>query len=99
MEQFTCVLFLPNEPYVSLLQKQARELERFLQKALSHPHIEVLLQADPKRYPEIKALENTTQRWQRLVSINPVAERFRQLLKGQIVPEEIGHQSVSQKQE
>lgn len=82
-----------------LSQKSATELQRFLEKKLGHPHVEVLLRAAPEKYPELRTLQSAMERWQRLTEANPVLTSFLQLLKGQILPQDITHEAIPQKEQ
>jgi len=99
IEALTCILYLPSEHHVLLSQKSATELQKFLEKKLPHPQVEVLLRAAPEKYPELRELQSAMERWQRLTQLNPVLTSFLQLLKGQILPQDITHEAIAQKEE
>jgi hypothetical protein len=99
IQVLTCILHLPSEQHVLLSQKSATELQKFLEKKLAHPHVEVLLRAAPEKYPELRTLQNAVERWQRLTEANPVLTSFLQLLKGQILPQDITYEAIPQKEQ
>ncbi len=99
IEGIACILYLPTEAHILLSQKQASELKNFLEKSLNHPNLEIWLRAAPEKYPELKALQSATERWQKMVAANPALESFRQLIKGQIVPQDIDHEAISEQQQ
>lgn len=57
------------------------------------------MRAAPEKYPELRELQSAMERWQRLTQANPVLTSFLQLLKGQILPQDITHEAIAQKEE